>query len=466
VTRRHAIGRSGIAALLAGLVLRAAFVSHHPPFSGDALVYGDLAHNMLAHHVFGFTEDLIRPTLIRLPGYPLFLALCFTLFGNANYLAALWVQVAIDLATCVLLSLLAARLMGPRAGRIALWLAALCPFTANYAAAVLTETCTLFCVALAFFAFQRWFASWRRGLAGYAWAAVTGAALAFSVLLRPDQGLLAAAILPAMLWVGLSRRGLRVSARLFPATLASLIVALPLALWGARNWAVFHVVQPLAPRYANDPGESVPRGFQRWYRTWNIDFISTFEIYWNYDGNALNLADLPSRAFDSPRQLARTRALFDQYNQEQAPTAAFDQDFAALAAERVAAHPFRYYVVLLVARELDMWLRPRTELMNLPMDWWAVRSHPRRSFAEIAYAALDIAYLALAFLGLLRWRSLRWNGHRALAYAILGFVLLRVLLLLTLDNSEPRYTLECFPIVILLASFALAKPTPPAIDSP
>jgi hypothetical protein len=35
-----------------------------------------------------------------------------------------------------------------------------------------------------------------------------------------------------------------------------------------------------------------------------------------------------------------------------------------------------------------------------------------------------------------------------------GFTAMRCLLLLTLDNSEPRYTLECFPMVILLASFA------------
>jgi hypothetical protein len=40
---------------------------------------------------------------------------------------------------------------------------------------------------------------------------------------------------------------------------------------------------------------------------------------------------------------------------------------------------------------------------------------------------------------------------------MLGFVALRCVLLLTLDNSEPRYTLECFPVVILLGSFAVAK---------
>jgi hypothetical protein len=37
---------------------------------------------------------------------------------------------------------------------------------------------------------------------------------------------------------------------------------------------------------------------------------------------------------------------------------------------------------------------------------------------------------------------------------------LRCVLLLTLDNSEPRYTLECFPVVIVLAAFALGLRSP------
>ena len=112
-----ATGRWGAAALLAGLALRAFFVHIHPRFLGDTPLYGDLAHNMLAHHVFGFTEDVIRPTLIRLPGYPLFLAACFVVFGTANYLAVVWVQVVIDLVTCGLLGVLAARLRMRRYSR-------------------------------------------------------------------------------------------------------------------------------------------------------------------------------------------------------------------------------------------------------------------------------------------------------------------------------------------------------------
>ena len=85
-----------------------------------------------------------RPTLIRLPGYPLFLAACFRLFGMEHYGAVLLVQIAVDLWTCLLLGGVAARMLGRRAGAGGgLAGGALCPFTANYTAAPLTETLTL-----------------------------------------------------------------------------------------------------------------------------------------------------------------------------------------------------------------------------------------------------------------------------------------------------------------------------------
>jgi hypothetical protein len=36
---------------------------------------------------------------------------------------------------------------------------------------------------------------------------------------------------------------------------------------------------------------------------------------------------------------------------------------------------------------------------------------------------------------------------------MVGFVVLRFALLLTLDNSEPRYTLELFPLLVIWGSF-------------
>ncbi|MGA8940269.1 MAG: glycosyltransferase family 39 protein [Acidobacteriaceae bacterium] len=442
------------AALVAGALLRLLFFHVRPEVAGDALLYGDLAHNLLAHHVYGFSGAVVQPTLIRLPGYPLFLAGCFVVFGGMRYAAVVWVQMVLDLVGCVLLGMLAERLWRRRAGLIAMWLAALCPFTANYSVVVLAESLSVFCVVLVLFALERWVARWRACEAAWGWAVVIGCALSCAVLLRPEQGLLATVVVLVMLWVGWRSRGVRGGGS---AVVASLIVVLPLMVWAARNWRVFHVVQPLAPRYANDPGEAVPFGFQRWFRTWAIDYKATVDIYWSYDDTQMSLGDLPARAFDNTQQREQTQALFAQYNQVVTATPEFDAAFAQIAAERIAQHPLRYYVELPVARELDMWLRPRLALTAMQVDWWAWRRHPRESAEEIAYALLNAAYLALAMVGLLRWRTRGWSGDGAVAFAMLGFVALRCLLLLTLDNSEPRYTLECFPVVILLAALALAS---------
>jgi len=444
-------------ALVAGALLRMIFFHIRPTVAGDALMYGDLAHNMVAHHVYGFSATLIQPTLIRLPGYPLFLAACFAVFGVGNYGAVVVVQMLVDLAACALLGILAERLAGRRAGLAAVWLAALCPFTANYSVVVLAETLSVFCVVVALVALERWETRWRAGERRWRWVVLLGCALSSAVLLRPDEGILAAAILPVMLWVGLRRQGLGVGRRVAPAAVATLLVALPLSLWAVRNWRVFHVFQPLAPRYANDPDEAVPLGFQRWFRTWAVDYKATYDIYWNYDDTRMRVEDVPGRAFDTEDQREQTRELLERYNKVVSATPEFDAAFAQIAVERIADHTLRYYVVLPVARETDMWLRPRLELTRMPVDWWAVRAHPGKSAEEIAYALLNGVYLALAVVGLVRWWRRGWDGRGAIAVAMLGFVALRCVLLLTLDNSEPRYTLECFPVVILLGSFAVAK---------
>jgi hypothetical protein len=427
-------------ALAAGLLLRAVFVWKHPRFDGDTLVYGDLARNLLQHRVYGLTENVVRPTLIRLPGYPLFLALCFAVFGVGRYLPVLWVQVAVGLASCWMLGRLAERMFDARVGLWVLWLAALCPFTAIFDGGLaLTESWSLFCVVAAFFALERWFATglWR-------WVVAVGAACAWAVLLRPEQGLLAAAVVPAML--------LRGRARLQAAGLAAVIVALPLAVWAARNWRVFHVVQPLAPKYANDPGEFVSYGFNRWYRTWGVEYLSTVNTYWLWDGAAISMKDLPARAIDDAAQRAETERAYAAYNAQSATSPKVDAMFARLASERVRTHPVRTYVVMPVGRLLDMWLRPRTEFFKLPLDWWRFGAYSWWKTALcVVWGLLDWVLLLAAVMGLRRWR---WD---ALGVAMMGFVVLRCVLLLTIDNSEPRYTLECFPVVFVLAAVVFAQ---------
>jgi hypothetical protein len=476
-------------ALLAGLLLRLWFIAHLPRVAGDSLVYGDIAKNLLLHRVYGFTEQgprpgtvMIRPTLIRLPGYPLFLAACFRVFGMENYRAAMYVQLAADLLTCWLASALSGRLFGRRARAVVIWMGAACPFLATYVATPLTETLVLTSIALAFYAFHRWLEAARspRHPTPYnRWLYVTASALAWSILLRPDQGLLAAAVVPAMLWASLARpeRGSSGAAErmrpIQPVAIACLCIALPFGPWAMRNWHTFHVFQPLAPRSASDPGEPVFTGFNRWYRTWGVEFASTEEVYWDYDGGRIEIRYVPTRAFalgcvanrSLPREsqplYTQTAALIDAYNQQTAATAPVDEQFGRLADERIHSNPVCYYLAMPLARLTNMIFRPRTELMPVQDEWWKPPTPKRQTVLIAAYAALNLAYVLVALAGLRAWSRRGWDGSRELAFAMAASILLRCLLLMTLDNSEERYTLEFFPVLLVWAGAIFAPSLPP-----
>src|SRR5258705_3037279 len=155
---------SPIAALTAGLCLRLLFVLKFPANSGDTVLYEQIATNWLQHHVYGMNiQEQIVPVDLRMPGYPAFLALVYAMSGAINghvgEAARLWVmiaQVVMDLLTCLLVAWLASlpvlivndRARPARVFIAGLWLAALCPFTADYVAVPLTEVwATLFTTA-------------------------------------------------------------------------------------------------------------------------------------------------------------------------------------------------------------------------------------------------------------------------------------------------------------------------------
>ncbi len=456
--RRTAYGQVVAGLLLAGFALTLVMLHFRPPISGDALVYGDIATNLLQHKTYALTDNgVIRPTLIRLPGYPLFLSVCFLLFGRGNFLSAIWIQISLSLCECCLIALLAARLMGKRIGLCALALSALCPFTSNYAVVPLTESLSMLCVAAGFFSFERWNVQARQGKRWNVWLPVLAMAVTFATLLRPDRAILCAVLVSgivAVLWrVPMPSR----TRQMAPVVAVLAIFMLPLLVWGVRNWRVFHVVQPLSPKYANDPGDEVALGFMRWYRTWGIDYKNTVQVYWPYDGSTIAFGDIPARAFDNEAQRDRTQELIAEYNQETSSTPPVDTGFAVLARERIAARPVRYYMILPLGRLADMWLQPRTELLKMPLDWWNSRSHPAKTSFSFAYALLNAAYLVLAVIGARNWRRSGYSGQATLAWTMFSFILLRSGLLATLDNAEQRYTIDCFPLVLLLASFAFAK---------
>jgi 4-amino-4-deoxy-L-arabinose transferase-like glycosyltransferase len=464
-----------LVATLAALGLRLFFFVYSPAITDDSHIYANLATNWLQHGVYGQTqgghpEKQILPTDTRLPGYPAFLAGIFWLFGAGNFKAVILTQILVDLATCLIVADLARRAVSEHAARIAFVLAALCPFLANYAAAVLTETLEIFFTALALDcaagALNRMHAAGMEPgtldqTCRKLWTA-TGAAIAACILLRPDGGILLAAIafyLAALAWR--HRAGRKNLADILVAGIIVVVMALaPLAPWTIRNFRTLHHFQPLAPRYANETDELVSRGFNRWVKTWIADYASVEEIYWNVPGDKIDPEKLPSRAMDNPTQRDETLAVIADYNLSQDMTPEFDARFGNLAADRIRAHPVRYYVGLPLLRVADMWLRPRTEILPPDVRWWEFHDDTKQSVIAVGFGLLNLAYVAAALLALIlgqaRGKARRPSGIRW-AGLLISFLLLRSAFLGTLENPEPRYTLECYPAVIVLASSLFSR---------
>ena len=550
---------------------------------GDSRVYAQLARNMLERHVYSHEEQPpFDPSLIRLPGYPLFLAGVYSIFGHTNNGAVRIAQALIDAATCGLIALLAFYWQPDekkkRASAIAaLALAAICPFTTIYAATILTEVPTIFLVMAIFvaatLAFRKTFAtedteavknkSFKHSLIWWSVAGLLGGLL---VLFRPDNGLFVAAIgvtlvvtvfrVPTSVGplarakdptrVGTRntvRNWRRKFARVFTAgSFFSIVFVLVLTPWSIRNWRVFHLFQPLAPAHGEMPGEFVPRGYNLWVRTWLDDesYIQTF--LWSLDSDPIDPDDVPQYAFDSAQEKDRVLALLDKYNHpdgsqtasasptpaqsqpnstpapspsasllnssnskatpspivqpqknsntnanaeessdendnsgdeseevdeskpEQAGpvemTPVIDAGFGQLARERIARHPFRFYVWLPIKRARTMWFDTHSQYWPfegtlLPLEDLDYEGH--QQYWLPLFAGLTALYTLLGLAGAwILWSSAEFSARRWLLLAGLAIVL-RLVLFSSIENPEPRYLVEFFPFLSILGGIAIAK---------
>src|SRR2546421_230034 len=191
--------------IFAGLiVVAAAFrlaVVHWLPndTTDDSLGYEQIARNVLEHHVYSHaTEAPFAPSFVRLPGYPLFVAAIYAVFGHTNNTAVRIAQALIDTGTCALVAWLAFLWQPDERRKIrtaiaALALAAVNPFTTIYAALILTEVPATFLIVAACVAATIAFQSDKFERELRCWA-ISGLLLGLCVLFRPDVGLVAASI--------------------------------------------------------------------------------------------------------------------------------------------------------------------------------------------------------------------------------------------------------------------------------
>lgn len=450
------------AAASAGLALRAFFVFRFPASgSGDAPFYIDLAWNWLKNAVYGvYADGRLMPVDARVPGYPAFLAAIFSIAGKSPR-AVLLVQTLVDLATCFLIALIAARL-APSSSRhriavVGLWLAALCPFTANYTAVVQTETLATFLTALAILLLMEGLSGAARDLTNDStvnrsafrpWF-LAGIVVGFGTLVRPETPLLLAAA--AFVLVARCRKSvdwLRL-ARAF--VLMGTGLLLPLLPWAARNWRTLHEIQFLAPRYAQLPSEVAPAGFNSWTHTWLWRLKDVYLTVWNLDVEKISVDDLPRSAFGSSEERARIANLLDEYNATLNLSSDEDRAFGEIARERTALHPLGTFLTIPLLRSLAMWFTPRVDLLPSSSPVWPLRSEWRNDRRDLIVTLLlvlvNCLYIALAFAG--AWMA---RGRPGWAFLIIFIALRTTFFAGFADAPEPRYVLECFPAVIALAA--------------
>jgi len=124
--------------LLVAVAVRVAFLLlSHPGLTGDAADYDRLARQLVSG--VGYLAPDGSPTAWRPPGYPVFLAGVYALFGPDPG-AARWIQAVVDVGSVGLVFILGRRLFGRRAGLLAGLLAAVNLAPAAAPARILSET--------------------------------------------------------------------------------------------------------------------------------------------------------------------------------------------------------------------------------------------------------------------------------------------------------------------------------------
>ena len=541
--------------LTAAFSFRAAVARFYPNDTpDDGKVYAQIATNVLDRHVYSHaTESPYDPSLIRLPGYPLFIAGVYAMFGHGDNTSVRLVQALIDTASCALIALVAFfwepdERHKRRSSIAALTLAAVCPFTTIYVATILTETLTVFfAVAMCLTATLALMATTQRR-ALWLWAA-TGLVAGVSVLFRPDSGLFALAIGITLVVTTLLRSsGVKLrrkreellyrSARAsYLGALFSLVFCLTLVPWTIRNYRVFHLFQPLAPAHAEMPGEFVPRGYLTWVRTWIDDSRFIGPAIWAMETSPIKLDDIPDSAFDSAEEQQRVAALLEKYDHpneepdlftepgpqgqptppadqpdqkaeespnptnesspadesdesdktdggdesdeadtsdqtdENAPseqavdqpvemTPEIDAGFAAIAQERIARHPFRYYVWLPLKRARSLWVDTHSQYYPfegelLPLSDLDYDIH--QQYWLPLFAALTFVYSFLGIAGgWFLWQTRKFIARQWLLLATL-MIFLRLGFFATLENPEPRYVVEIFPFLSILGGIGMLR---------
>lgn len=398
-------------AVLVGIViavaiaLRAGFVAMgqvQSPLRADAGQYAQYAANVLSHGVYSLqTTAAPLPDSFRSPGYPLFLAVCRLVGGEAGWMkVAIALQVALGGLCVLFVQRLAQRVWGFGVGLVAAVLTALSPHLVVSSGYVLTECLTTAVVVAAFWAVT---GAERR-------PRLLVAALLFGFAVLCNEALV---VLPLAVGFALWRTG-RGRALLF-----ALVAIAPLCAWQLRNQS-----QPLALRGSQRVIASISHG------------------------------SYPGMVFREPRYFGFPY----REDPEQPAFGSSWTDLGRVLGPRVAAEPLRY--VAWYALQKPVWLWGWDLVQGRDVCVYEVANSPyeRQAVMQATHAAMRWLHLPVMLLGALgvfvaivrNRRGTAWQRH-ALGLAVLAGTLAYLPVI-----PDPRYLQPLRPIVFAFAAASAA----------
>lgn len=457
--RNQAWAFAGVSVI--AFLMRLPFIFVFPATGGDADIYTTVAENILRGCGVSLSDPGSGACVPHFggnqgPGYPLFIALVWFVSGHAD-MAVRLAQAAIFSAAVGFAAYAFASWQGNQRAGIGLGLVlALSPLQLAWPRYLQTETLSLAAV-ICFFAVTILSIRDR-----HLHVVALGVVIAVGTFVRLD--LIALVVPVAVLAFALHDVRLAVAR----GAIIALVLALPWALWTARNIAVD--LPRLYPTPMTVPeGKRPPLGYAAWVRTWLVYEYERPGALWgpnrfNYDG-----IHIPDRAYASAAERQQVTQLLERLKsfEDRPIPEEIDDAFARLARERRAQQPLQYYVVNPAIRAVQLWSNPFSSFgwpNEMPSSAlsdeerlavsagglggklalaWRFPLHALTKALTGAYrfallAAFIVACLFAAF-------GIRDGGMRRLALTAFSFVAARTLLFAFIGNVETRYTVQAVP---------------------
>lgn len=383
--------------IILGVTLRIAMALATPPDPSkwaDAGTYHALAVHMLAGD--GFTMDGETPSRVRTPGYSVFLALIYVVFG-ANPTLAVVIQALICSVTIYVVYCLTRHIFDHRTATLAALMTATYPALIYYDTRLLREGITTTLLAITVYIALRYQGQAKLKHAGY-----IGMLLAAVSMIRPETILVGIPVIYLMYKPQINIQNLW-----RPALLVALPIALVWVPWTARNYAHFGSLSPI---------------------TAGIGSTMWFGNQWSAIGGE------DRKKEDHSKLQAKTSRILNE-NITSGNEANVDRTFTKMVIEDLKTRP-SWFLSMIGNKAILFWKDANGVKKTLP------NIHP------LLALGVNIYYYFLLMLALV---SLTTKRGRELALVVFTYMAIYAIL-----HVRNRYRVPILPLVLILSSGGFA----------